>query len=208
MTDNNFNYDSFVRNPLYSIDIENLSLHDSLFSSNSSSPPSFNSFNISFFNINGLKMFSQNKIALLNDFFSLKQISFGGVVDIHLHPKQMHFYLNIFLTILFSSNLDTSQHVRSSEGVSLFIENSLASHVNTYTSLSSRLLSVDLYFKGNIKLRIFVIYIPTTSDQALRDVTIDLLIQALSDAKRLSFYHTVCDDFNMHLDQFYPIYFN
>ncbi|GBC01946.1 hypothetical protein RclHR1_00440012 [Rhizophagus clarus] len=93
-------------------------------------------------------------------------------------------------------------------GVSLFIENSLASHVHTYSSLSSRLLSVDLYFKGHVKLRIFVVYIPPTSDQSLRDETMDLLISALSEAKRLGFHHTVCGDFNMHLDQFYPIYFN
>ncbi|GBB98046.1 hypothetical protein RclHR1_31210003 [Rhizophagus clarus] len=109
---------------------------------------------------------------------------------------------------VFSSSLDTSLHIRSSGGVSLFIENSLAPHVHTYTSHSSRLLSVDLYFKGNIKLRIFVVYIPPTSDQALRDTTIDLLIQTLSDTKRLGFHHAICGDFNMHLDQFYPIFFN
>ncbi|GBC08732.1 hypothetical protein RclHR1_08350002 [Rhizophagus clarus] len=121
----------------------------------------------------------------------------------------MHFLSKRFSNYtVFSSSLDTSQHVCSSGGVSLFIENSLAPHVHTHTSHSSRLLSVDLYFKGNIKLRIFVVYIPPTSDQALRDTTIDLLIQALSDTKRLGFHHTICGDFNMHLDQFYPIFFN
>ncbi|GBB99772.1 hypothetical protein RclHR1_36290001 [Rhizophagus clarus] len=209
MTDNNFDYDSFVRNPPNPIDIDNLTLQDSLFSSTSPSLSPCNSFNISSLNINGLKMFSQNKIELLNDFFSLKHISFGGVVDTHLHPKQVHFLSKQLSNYtVFSSVLDTSQHVRSSGGVSLFIENSLASHVHTYTSLSSRLLFVDLYFKGNVKLRIFVVYIPLTSDQSLRDDTIDLLILALSDAKRLGFHHAVCGDFNMHLDQFYPLFFN
>ncbi|GET01221.1 hypothetical protein RCL_jg18943.t1 [Rhizophagus clarus] len=52
--------------------IETLSLQESLFSSNSSSPFPFKSFNISSFNINGLKTFSQNKIKLLNNFLSLK----------------------------------------------------------------------------------------------------------------------------------------
>ncbi|GBB91030.1 hypothetical protein RclHR1_18120001, partial [Rhizophagus clarus] len=206
---NNFNYDSFVRNPPNSIDIENLSLQDSLFSSKFTSPLPPNSFNISSLNINGLKTHSQNKIEQLHNFFSLKHISFGGVVDIHLHPKQMHFLSKRFLNYtVFSSSLDTSQHVRSSGGVSLFIKNSLAPHVHIHTSHSSRLLSVDLYFKGNIKLRIFVVYIPPTSDQALRDTTIDLLIQVLSDTKRLGFHHTICEDFNMHLDQFYSIFFN
>ncbi|GBB83881.1 hypothetical protein RclHR1_10550001 [Rhizophagus clarus] len=206
---NNFNYDSFVRNPPNPVDIENISLQDSLFSSISLSPPLSNSFNISSFNINGLKMHSQNKIEQLNNFFSLKHISFGGVIDTHLHPKQMQFLSKRLSNYtVFSSSLDTSLHIRSSGGVWLFIKNSLAPHVHTYTSHSSRLLSIDLYFKGNIKLRIFVVYIPPTSDQALRDTTIDLLIQALSDTKRLGFHHAICGNFNMHLDQFYPIFFN
>ncbi|GBB85657.1 hypothetical protein RclHR1_12140006 [Rhizophagus clarus] len=137
MTDNNFNYDSFVRNPPNPLDIDNLSLQDSLSSSISPTPSPRNAFNISSFNINGLKTFSHNKIELLNDFFSLKHISFG-----------------------------------------------------------------------HVKLRIFVVYIPPTSDQSLRDETIDLLIRALSDVKRLGFHHAVCGNFNMHLDQFYPIFFN
>ncbi|GBB96492.1 hypothetical protein RclHR1_27680004 [Rhizophagus clarus] len=209
MTDNNFNYDSFVRNPPNPVDVENLSLQDSLFSSIPLPLPLSNSFNISSLNINGLKTHSQNKIEQLNNFFSLKHISFGGVVDTHLHPKQMLFLSKRLSNYtVFSSSLDTSQHIRSSGGISLFIKNSLAPHVHTYTSHSSRLLSVDLYFKGNIKLRIFVVYIPPISDQALRDSTIDLLIHTLSDTKRLSFYHTICGDFNMHLDQFYPVFFN
>ncbi|GBB86432.1 hypothetical protein RclHR1_12880002 [Rhizophagus clarus] len=209
MTDNNFDYDSFVRNPPNPLDIDNFSLQDSLFSSTSLTSLPRNSFNISSFNINGLKMFSHNKIELLNNFFSFKQISFGGVVDTHLHPKQMHFLSKRLPNYtVFSSVLDTSQHVRSSGGVSLFIENSLASHVHTYSSHSSRLLSVDLYFKGHVKLRIFVVYIPSTSDQSLGDETIDLLISALLEAKRLGFHHAVCGDFNLHLDQFYPLFFN
>ncbi|GBB95443.1 hypothetical protein RclHR1_25370002 [Rhizophagus clarus] len=58
-----------------------------------------------------------------------------------------------------------------------------------------------------LSLRHLILHTPT-SDQALRDTTIDLLIQALSDTKRLGFHHAICGDFNMHLDQFYPIFFN
>ena len=123
MTDNNFNYDSFVRNPLNPVDIKNLSLQDSLFSSISPSPPLSNSFNISSFNINGLKMYSQNKIEQLNNFFSLKHISFGGVVDTHLHPKQMQFLSKRLSNYtVFSSSLDTSLHIRSSGSVSLSLK--------------------------------------------------------------------------------------
>ncbi|CAB4417102.1 unnamed protein product [Rhizophagus irregularis] len=133
-------------------------------------------------------MYGQTKIEQISTFFSLKHISFG----------------------VFSSNLDASRNVNSSGSVSLFIENSLASHVQDFKSISSRLLSVDLYFKGNVKLRIFVVYIPPSSsfDALLRKDTIDLLIKSLIDTKQTGFYHAVCGDFNMHLDKFYPIYFD
>ncbi|PKY33908.1 hypothetical protein RhiirB3_453203 [Rhizophagus irregularis] len=98
--------------------------------------------------------------------------------------------------------------VKSTGGVSLFIEKSFAFHVQDFVSHSSRILSVNLYFKGNIKLRIFVIYIPPISDSKLRSETIDLSLQLLVHTKQQNFYHAICGDFNMHLDTYYPIYFN
>ncbi|EXX60264.1 hypothetical protein GLOIN_2v1786555 [Rhizophagus irregularis DAOM 181602=DAOM 197198] len=90
---------------------------------------------------------------------------------------------------VFSSDLDTSKQILSSGGVSLFIENSLASHVQDFKSHSSRLLSVDLYFKGNVKFRIFVIYIPLPAESVLRSDTIDLLIQQLTLTKQSGTFH-------------------
>ncbi|GET64550.1 hypothetical protein GLOIN_2v1786555 [Rhizophagus irregularis DAOM 181602=DAOM 197198] len=209
MSDNNFNYDTFVRNPPNPDNVTEIFSHESLFSSSSNTSPIPNSFNISSFNVNGLKMHGQTKLDEISSFFSLKHISFGGIVDTHLHPKQMKFLSKRLSNYtVFSSNLDTSKQILSSGGVSLFIENSLASHVQDFKSHSSRLLSVDLYFKGNVKLRIFVIYIPPPAESVLRSDTIDLLIQQLTLTKQAGFYHAVCGDFNMHLDKYYPIYFN
>ncbi|GET54159.1 RNA-directed DNA polymerase from mobile element jockey-like isoform X1 [Rhizophagus irregularis DAOM 181602=DAOM 197198] len=204
----NFNYDTFVRNPPNPEDTYNFSEHESLFSSLNSSPIP-NSFNISSFNVNGLRHNSQVKIEQISNFFNLKHISFGGIVDTHLSPKQIH-YLSKRLPnyTVFSSDIDKIKHVNSTGGVSLFIEKSLASHVQDFVSHSSRILSVDLYFKGNIKLRIFVIYIPPFSDSKLRSETIDLLLQLLVQTKQQNFHHAICGDFNMHLDTYYPIYFN
>ncbi|GBC39613.2 RNA-directed DNA polymerase from mobile element jockey-like [Rhizophagus irregularis DAOM 181602=DAOM 197198] len=209
MSDNNFNYDTFVRNPPNPDNVTEIFSHKSLFSSSSNISHIPNSFNISSFNVNGLKMHGQTKLEEISSFFSLKHISFGGIVDTHLHPKQMKFLSKRLSNYtVFSSNLDTSKQILSSGGVSLFIENSLASHVQDFKSHSSRLLSVDLYFKGNVKLRIFVIYIPPPAESVLRSDTIDLLIQQLTLTKQAGFYHAVCGDFNMHLDKYYPIYFN
>ncbi|GET54516.1 RNA-directed DNA polymerase from mobile element jockey-like [Rhizophagus irregularis DAOM 181602=DAOM 197198] len=181
MSDNNFNYDTFVRNPPNPDNVAKIFSHELLFSSSSNTSPIPNSFNISSFNVNGLKMHGQTKLEEISTFFSLKHISFGGIVDTHLHPKQMKFLSKrISNYTVFSSNLDTSKQILSSGGVSLFIENSLASHVQDFKSHSSRLLSVDLYFKGN----------------------------QLTLTKQAGFYHAVCGDFNMHLDKYYPIYFN
>ncbi|GET57953.1 RNA-directed DNA polymerase from mobile element jockey-like [Rhizophagus irregularis DAOM 181602=DAOM 197198] len=180
MSDNNFKYDTFVRNPPNPDNVTDIFSHESLFSSPSNTSPIPNSFNISSFNVNGLKMYGQTKLEEISTFFLLKHISFGGIVDTHLHPKQMKFLSKRLSNYtVFSSNLDTSKQILSSGGVSLFIENSLASHVQDFKSHSSRLLSVDLYFKGNVKLRIFVIYIPPPAESVLRTDTIDLLIQQL-----------------------------
>ncbi|GET57919.1 hypothetical protein GLOIN_2v1786555 [Rhizophagus irregularis DAOM 181602=DAOM 197198] len=209
MSDNNFKYDTFVRNPPNPDNVTDIFSHESLFFSPSNTSPIPNSFNISSFNVNGLKMYGQTKLEEISTFFLLKHISFGGIVDTHLHPKQMKFLSKRLSNYtVFSSNLDTSKQILSSGGVSLFIENSLASHVQDFKSHSSRLLSVDLYFKGNVKLRIFVIYIPPPAESVLRTDTIDLLIQQLILTKQAGFHHAVCGDFNMHLDKYYPIYFN
>ncbi|GET64412.1 RNA-directed DNA polymerase from mobile element jockey-like [Rhizophagus irregularis DAOM 181602=DAOM 197198] len=204
----NFNYDTFVRNPPNPVDTYIFSEHESLFTTSNSSPIP-NSFNISSFNVNGLRHNSQVKIEQISNFFNLKHISFGGIVDTHLSPKQIHFLSKRLPNYtVFSSDIDKTKQVNSTGGVSLFIEKSLASHVQDFVSHSSRILSVDLYFKGNIKLRIFVIYIPPISDSKLRSETIDLLLQLLVQAKQQNFYHAICGDFNMHLDTYYPIYFN
>ncbi|PKK57107.1 hypothetical protein RhiirC2_798656, partial [Rhizophagus irregularis] len=134
---------------------------------------------------------------------------FIASLDTHLSPKQIHFLSKRLPNYtVFSSDLDNTKQVKSTGGVSLFIEKSLASHVQDFVSHSSRILSVDLYFKGNVKLRIFVIYIPPISDSKLRSDTIDLLLQLLVQTRQSNFYHAICGDFNMHLDTYYPIYFN
>ncbi|GET55983.1 ribonuclease H-like domain-containing protein [Rhizophagus irregularis DAOM 181602=DAOM 197198] len=204
----NFNHDTFVRNPPNPVDTYNFLEHESLFTT-LNSPPIPNSFNISSFNINGLRHNSQVKIEQISNFFNLKHISFGGIVDTHLSPKRLHFLSKRLPNYtVFSSDIDKTKQVKSTGGVSLFIEKSLASHVQDFVSHSSRILSVDLYFKGNVKLRIFVIYIPPISDSKLRSETIDLLLQLLVQTKQQNFYHAICGDFNMHLDAYYPIYFN
>ncbi|GET57940.1 RNA-directed DNA polymerase from mobile element jockey-like [Rhizophagus irregularis DAOM 181602=DAOM 197198] len=173
MSDNNFNYDTFVQNPPNLDEATKIFSHESLFSSFSNTSPIPNSFNISSFNVNGLKMYGQTKLEEISTFFSLKHISFSA------HSNYT----------VFSSDLDTSKQILSSGGVSLFIENSHASHIQDFKSHSSRLLSVNLYFKGNVKLRIFVIYIPPPAESVLCSDTIELLIQQLSSTKQAGTFH-------------------
>ncbi|CAB4446324.1 unnamed protein product [Rhizophagus irregularis] len=212
MMNNNIDYNTFVRNPPNPEDFNDIfndPLSDTLFSNTSFDSPIPNSFNISSFNVNGLKTPGQGafKIDQISSFFSQKHISFGGIVDTHLSPKQMKFLSKRVRDYTsFHSDLDPQKHGRSSGGVSLFIHKSLATHVQFYESHSSRILSVDLYFKGNIKLRIFVVYIPPTNDLVLRNEVIDHLISLISLATTQNFYHAICGDFNMNLDKYYPIY--
>ncbi|GBC20914.2 RNA-directed DNA polymerase from mobile element jockey-like [Rhizophagus irregularis DAOM 181602=DAOM 197198] len=184
----NFNYDTFVRNPPNPVDTYIFSEHESLFTTPNSSPIP-NSFNISSFNVNGLRHNSQIKFEQISNFFNLKHITFGGIVDTHLTPKRIHFLSKRLPNYtVFSSDIDKTKQVNSTGGVSLFIEKSLASHVQDFVSHSSRILSVDLYFKGN-KLLIF-------------------FYNFWCKLNNKNFYHAICGDFNMHLDTYYPIYFN
>ena len=132
---NNIDYDTFVRNPPNPEDLSDIfnnPLSDTLFSNSSSNSSIPNTFNISFFNINGLKTPGQNsfKIDQISSYFSQKHISFGGIVDTYLSPKQMKFLskrVNDYIS--FHSDFDPTKHGHSSGGVSLFIHNSLATHV-------------------------------------------------------------------------------
>ncbi|PKK59947.1 hypothetical protein RhiirC2_794056 [Rhizophagus irregularis] len=159
---NNIDYDNFVRNPPNPIDyndIFNDSLSDTLFSFFSTSPIP-NSFNISSFNVNGLKTSGQGsfKIDQISSFFTQQYISFGGVVDTHLSPKQMKFLSKRIKDYSsFHSDLDSTKHGRSSG--------------------------------GNVKLRIFVVYIPSTNDPILRNTVIDQLISLICLAASQNFHH-------------------
>ncbi|GET63947.1 RNA-directed DNA polymerase from mobile element jockey-like isoform X1 [Rhizophagus irregularis DAOM 181602=DAOM 197198] len=148
MMNDNIDYDTFVRNPptplilviflmilyliLYFLPLPLLLPY---------------SFNISSFNVNGLKTPGQGsfKMDQISSFFLQNHISFGGIVDTHLSPKQMKFLSKRVCDYTsFHSDLDSTKHGRSSGGVSLFIHNSLATHVQFYQSHSSRILFVDL----------------------------------------------------------------
>ncbi|EXX65688.1 hypothetical protein RIR_jg19903.t1 [Rhizophagus irregularis DAOM 181602=DAOM 197198] len=62
-------------------------------------------------------------------FFSHHHVSFGGIVDTHLSPKQMKFLSKRVCDYTsFHSDLDSTKHGRFSGGVSLFVHNSLAIH--------------------------------------------------------------------------------
>ncbi|PKK66574.1 hypothetical protein RhiirC2_784597 [Rhizophagus irregularis] len=93
---NNIDYDTFVRNPPNTVDFSDIfndPLSDTLLSFSSSPSSIPNSFNISSFNVNGLKTPGQGsfKMDQISSFFSYNHISFGGIVDTHLSPKQMKF---------------------------------------------------------------------------------------------------------------------
>jgi hypothetical protein len=117
MSNNDLEYDSFVRNPPNPFnDHDLLNLESPSLNSNYS--PNFNAFNISSFNVNGLKMQGPTKMEQISSFFSLKNISFGGIVDTHLSPKQMKFLSKrISDYTCFSSDLDSSRNARSTGGV-------------------------------------------------------------------------------------------
>ncbi|CAB4430549.1 unnamed protein product [Rhizophagus irregularis] len=126
MLNNNTDYDTFVRNPPNPADFNDIfndPLSDSLFSNSSFNSSIPDSFTISSFNVNGLKTPGQGafKIDQISSFFSQKHISFGGIVDTHLSPKQMKFLSKrVSGYTSFHSDLDPQKHGRSS-GLRIFV---------------------------------------------------------------------------------------
>lgn len=120
------------------------------------------SFAIATFNVNGLVTSPSVSFRELSNIFFINRLAFCGVVDTHLSHKLMKHHFSLLPNYSgFYSVIDPLASARSSDGVSLFLHSSFAVHVQSYTSHSSRLLTVDLYFKGSIKLRVFIVYIPT-----------------------------------------------
>ncbi|PKK64028.1 hypothetical protein RhiirC2_788056 [Rhizophagus irregularis] len=123
MMNNNIDFDTFVRdppNPVDFSDIFNDILSDTLFSSSTPISSISNSFNISSFNVNGLKSPGQGsfKMDQISSFISQNHISFGGIVDTHLSPKQMKFLSKRVCDYTsFHSDLDSTKHSRSSGGL-------------------------------------------------------------------------------------------
>lgn len=102
----------------------------------------------------------------------------------------------------FHSVIDSTVSAHFSSGVFLFVYSSFAAHVQSYLFHFSRLLSVDFYFKGSIKLQIIVIYILSYSDPFFRSSTIFQLLSLLNAFSLNSFHHVVLGDFNLHIDVF------
>lgn len=143
MINNNTDFDSFMRNPPSPI------IPDSLSHSNPFNPFSDRSFSISTFIVNDLAIAPSISFKELYNLFFINRIAICGVVDMHFSSKHMKFYSSFMSNYSgFYSVIALLVFARSSGGVSLFLYSSFAAHVQSYTSHFSRLLSVDLYFKG------------------------------------------------------------
>jgi len=97
-----------------------------------------------------------------------------------------------------------SSSINRYAGVGLIIHRKWCPFIQFTFLHNDRFIYVDLYFKGNIKVRIIIVYIhvdPTTRQQ--RQILQSQLIELLKASHNDQYHTIIMSDFNANLDKFY-----
>ena len=116
------------------------------------------------------------------------------------HPKGMK-YKNTYhpdYTAIWSTSIN--RHA----GVGLLIHRKWCTHIQHTFTQHDRLLYVDLYFKGHIKVRIITIYIHADQKDKHQHLALhQQIIDLLKSSDKAQFHVLIMGDFNVNLTEFY-----
>ena len=158
-----------------------------------------NSNPLAIFTHNTHKISDTTKYAQLLETLSLHKIDFCEITETG-HMKGQPYKLNYHPDYLsFWSNV-----INRHAGVGLVLHRKWCSYVQHTYLHSDRFIYVDLFFKGNIKVRIIVVYLhvdPTARQQ--RQVLQSQLIDLLNKSQTAQYHILIMGDFNANLEQFY-----
>ena len=148
---------------------------------------------------NTRKIADTTKYAQLLETLSLHKIDFCGVTETdHTIGQKYKSNLHPDFSAFWSSTIN--RHA----GVSLILHRKWCSYIQSTFLQHDHFIYVDLFFKGNIKVRIIVIYLQADPTDKKQRQTLQTQIIALLNANQLAHYHTIImGDFNANLDQFY-----
>ena len=93
---------------------------------------------------------------------------------------------------------DNSSSQPNGAGVGIVISKQYSKHIHKIESFKGRLISVDMFFKGHIKIRILQIYVHanTTQREEIEELYIKIT-NVIEDAQRKNIQLIVIGDFNV-----------
>ena len=130
---------------------------------------------------------------------SLHKIDISRVTETG-HPKGQPYKLNHHPNYTsFWSNV-----INKHAGVGLVLHRKWCPYVQNTFLHSDQFIYVDLFFKGNIKVRIIVVYLHADLTARLqRQAVQSQLIELLNTSQTAKYYIIIMGDFNANLEQFY-----
>ena len=151
------------------------------------------------FTHNTRKISDTTKYVQLLETLSLHKVDFCGLTETS-HVKGQSYKLNQHPSYTAFWSTVINRHV----GVGLALHRKWCPFVQHTFLHSDRFIYVDLFFKGNIKVRIIVVYLHTDPIARLQRQTLQSQLIELLRVSQTANYHTlIIGDFNANLDKFY-----
>src|ERR1700722_5636705 len=93
----------------------------------------------------------------------------------------------------------------ASGGVGLLIKKQFVTFIQSVKSWKDRILYIDLYLEGRIKIQVMVVYVPPTSSQnrSLRKETIKEIKKIIKESQHNNFKLILMGDFNSNHTEYY-----
>jgi len=155
-------------------------------------------------NVQGLTDPTKQKQLL--DTIYLDNINIMGLSETKLNPTaSKYIFKNNQHYKAYFNNDSTSP---TGSGVRIVIDNSYAKYIQKINGYKGRMIYIDLYMKGRMKLRIIQVYLPASST-GLREYTLDLyncIEKTIIEASRAKSRIILMGDFNIQYEKYIKYY--
>ncbi len=166
---------------------------------------SINQFPLKFatFNVNGLNSSDSIKQQLLLDTMELQNIQICGVSETNLNEQssKLIYKKDPKYQAFFTGN----QKKNHGSGTGIIMTKDLAKYVQRYQGFEGRVMHVDMYMRGNVKLRVIQVYSYAQHTSATKQNAIRLnnyVKLIIEEAHQKQFYFVVMGDFNLNYSSY------
>ena len=161
------------------------------------------SLKIATFNVNGLCTTDPIKQQLLLDTMDLQNIQICGVSETNLNEQssKLIYKNDPKYQAFFTANRDNNR----SSGTGIIMTKDLARYVQRYQGFNGRVMHVDMYMRGKVKLRVIQIYSYAAHTTVTKPKIARLnayVKKIITEAHQKQFYFIVMGDFNLNYESY------